>query len=58
MAIPLRVVQKFYVGADGRREWVGYALEVKTASGWEPVPVVMEEVPAPRSIIDIAVESE
>jgi hypothetical protein len=52
MAIPLRVVQKFYVDADGKREWFGYALEVKTAAGWEPVPVVMEEGPAPWSILD------
>jgi hypothetical protein len=58
MAIPLRVIQQFYVGASGCKEWVGYRLEVWTAQGWEPVPVVMEEVPAPPSIFDIAEEKE
>lgn len=58
MAIPLRVVQQFYMGGDGRTEWLGYRLEVLTAQGWAPVPVVMEEVPAPPSTVDIVEEKE
>lgn len=56
MAIPIRVVQQFYVGVDGCKEWLGYRLEVWTAQGWASVPVVMEEVPASPDVVDIAGE--
>jgi hypothetical protein len=48
MAIPLRVVQKYYVNEDGRRVWDGYRLEMKVHGNWKEVPVVMREVPRPE----------
>ena len=44
MAIPLRVVQN-YMMEDGQKVWTTYTLEVMTAEGWVPVPVVEREVP-------------
>lgn len=44
MAIPLRVVQN-YMMVDGQKVWTTYTLEVMTAEGWVPVPVVEREVP-------------
>lgn len=43
MDMQLRVVQ-FYRMVEGERFWEGYELQVMTAEGWVPVPVVMQEV--------------
>lgn len=42
MDMQLRVVQN-YVVEDGQKVWTTYTLEVMTAEGWEPVPVVERE---------------
>ena len=42
MAIPLRVVQKYRMDGD-EKVWTTYTLEVLTAGGWVPVPVVEQE---------------
>lgn len=39
----LRVVQN-YMMEDGEKVWTTYELQVLTAEGWVPVPVVEQEV--------------
>ena len=42
MAIPLRVVQRFRMDGE-EKVWTRYTLEVLTAEGWVPVPVMERE---------------
>jgi hypothetical protein len=58
MAIPLRVLQKFFVGADGKKVYAEWEFQVKGAEGWKKVPVVEEEVPAPKRAVQLELPFE